>query len=332
MKKFLILLVLAAVVAGSIIFYDPYLKPYLGPAVDAVKTFVANLGNQLPKKEDGEVPDPFQPLEPDSPASTDPFPAPMPEVASRPGSPPSPARPAGPPKSELDRIVEEMYPMPSFLPLMQIVDNWQKVPERAFPESVQLRERLTFKLVTNGQIVGSSFAPIGTMVKPVRLDGEVLTVANLANESMTNTIHVDSTNFKELIQSRYDEYVSGAFQRVAALRQKERAKLARTPQVVERMAKVSGAWHDPGDPRFVPVKASLAAGEVKAVQLNEAKKFRWNGSEKINGDRYRGTFDTVTVHFEVNTIFGMFPNTLKCLLKDGKVEGWIDPVTEEEKI
>ena len=87
--------------------------------------------------------------------------------------------------------------------------------------------------------------------------------------------------------------------------------------------KGGGKADDSGDPRFTAVKASIRAGECPTVKMDEARSFKWNGSEKIGGS-FAGTYDTATVHFEVKTIFGEFPIDCKALLDRGKVIAWID--------
>jgi|GEM_PF-6862620 len=81
--------------------------------------------------------------------------------------------------------------------------------------------------------------------------------------------------------------------------------------------------------RFAPVKKSLARGDVASARLGEALSYQWNGTESIEG-AFPGRFDTVTVAFDVETIFGVYRVEYKCLLRDGEVVGWIDPETENE--
>jgi hypothetical protein len=236
------------------------------------------------------------------------------------------------PLSKTEALLAKRYPMPNIKPLLDIVDNWNQVPLKAYPKQVMLKQEISFQLVVDGQAIGGSTMKVGSSVAPVRLNGEILQVANLANRNMKNQLPVDQTNFKELITGRYDAFVAKTNAQVLANRAKAKKHLDDNPELVLKFSGVEKGWDNQNDPRFAAVKQSLAKGEVKAVQVNEAQQFRWNGSEKINGDRYRGTYDTVSVKFEVKTIFGVFPNEFKCLLQAGRVVGWIDPLTMEEKI
>ena len=328
MKKFLVLLILAGAGVAGWWFWDPYIKEYVDPIlaklVGSSEEKEKEKSESEPSKADPKDTETKPPAPPATAKSTTP-PAPDPAPA-----PPAPKPP--PPQSEIDRVVAEMYPMPKILPLMEIVDNWKNVPQRAYPEKVMIKDRIGFSLRgSDGRVIGSSVVAEGNLVAPVRLDGQTLIVANLASPGMKSQIDVEKTNFKELIQKRYADFSVTMTQRIYALREKAKKNLQAKPEQLAALQNGT-AWKDDGDPRFGPVKASLAAGDVKAFNLEEAVGFRWNGSERINGDRFRGTFDTVTVKYEARTIFGRFPGEMKCLLQNGKVVGWIDPLTEEERI
>ena len=231
------------------------------------------------------------------------------------------------PKSEIDLLVEKRYPMPIILPLDQITKKWTAVPPNAYPDQITTTEAIPFNLVVNGQTIGSSNAQPGTPLKPVRLQGDQLTIASLANPTMRNQIHVDKTDFKQRIQKRYDDFIVFKKNQIATMRSKAKAALLKQP---DRLASLmnTGPGDPSNDPRFAPVKASISRGEAHPASLSEATSFKWNGRERIGGE-IPGSYDTVSVHFEVATIFGRFPTDYKCLLQAGQVVGWIDPITEE---
>jgi len=328
MKKFIILLLIIGAGVAGWHYYDPYLKPYIGSFVERVKGTDEKGEGESEAKSSGDEKKIAQKSNEDS-ASSDMTRTKTPEkkVASADSE-----KAKEPPLSETDALIAKRYPMPNIKPLIEIVDNWNRVPLKAYPKKVTIRQEVAFQLVVDGQAVGASVAEPGTLVAPLKLDGEILKVASLANGSMKSQLPVDQTDFKNQIQKRYDDFVVKIRNQVSSNRAKAKKKLEDHPELVMKFSSVEQGWDNQNDPRFEAVKASLAKGDVKAVQLNEAKQFRWNGSESINGDKYRGTYDTVSVKFEVNTIFGVFPNEFKCLLKGGRVEGWIDPLTMEEKI
>ncbi|MCB1065478.1 MAG: hypothetical protein KDN20_21495 [Verrucomicrobiae bacterium] len=322
MKKFLVFLMLVGGGVAAWWFYDPYLKPYVAPVVEKV-------AGQAPPASDRPAPETV-PDQPATPVVKPTAPAP---VANAPTPPPAAPTPA--PQSEIDRIVGERYPMPQIIPLSQIVGNWSNIPQRAFPDQVEIQDRVPFSLRdSSGKVIGASVAAPGTLVKPIRLQGSTLIVASMANNSMQSEIAVDKTDLKKQIEKRYNDFVLNMTNRIRQQREKAKQALLAKPETLAALTGGSGGgtFDESGDPRFAPVKASLASGMIKAFNLEEAVGFRWNGSEKINGDVWKGTFDTVTVKYEARTIFGVFPGEAKCLLQSGRVVGWVDPITEEEMI
>lgn len=321
MKQFLFLLiVIGGLAAAGWYAWEPYIQPLLerGGASELA-------GDDRILDSDGtlkESPAPARTADssPDSPPEG---------TADRPASA---TEPPAQPKSEIDLFVEERYPMPEILPLETIVGNWQSVPERAYPDKVVCSEPLAFDVVVDGRKVGSGSIAPGTPVVPTRLVGDQLTLGHPANPSQTAQAHVDKTDFKQRIRQRYDEFVKHKTEEVANLRTKAKKALEEQPGL---LASLQGSGEgasdadDTSDPRFGPVRQSLARGEVPTVKPEEAKTFRWNGTEEIRG-AYPGTWDTVTVNCRVETIFGVFPYQVKCLLDGSRVVGWIDPITHDE--
>ncbi|MCB1093551.1 MAG: hypothetical protein KDL87_18580, partial [Verrucomicrobiae bacterium] len=176
----------------------------------------------------------------------------------------------------MDRIVEQRYPMPQFVPLSQIVNNWTNVPDRAYPEQVKINEKLPFVLRgSDGKAIGSSIASPGTLVKPVSLRGSTLVVASLANQSMRSEISVEKTDFKQQVEKRYNDFILNMTNRVRQQREKAKVALLAKPETLAALTGGSAASFGPtDDPRLVPVKASLSKGEVKAFNLDEAVGFR----------------------------------------------------------
>ncbi|MCB1230335.1 MAG: hypothetical protein KDN19_08720 [Verrucomicrobiae bacterium] len=330
MKKFLVFLIFVGGAVAAYWFYDPYLKPYVGPLIEKF------VGGELPEPAPGEEkkvadsPAPTMPLPEKSDGKETPTAPNQPKPAT--GTATNPATKPASSMSEIDQLVAERYPIPEFVPLVQIVGNWQNIPQRAFPEQVAIQDKVPFSLRdSSGKVIGASVAVPGTLVKPVRLNGDTLLVASLANESMRSEISVEKTDLKERIQKRYNDFVLNMTNRIREQREKAKQALLAKPEALAAL-KGGGSFDQSGDARFAPVKASIANGDIKAFDPDEAMGFRWNGSEKINGDIYKGTYDTVTVKYEARTIFGVFPGEAKCLLQNGKVIGWVDPITEDEMI
>ena len=327
MKTVIISLLVVAVVVGGWIGFEKYTA-----SAEAKKAAIAR-AESLSGSDDGlpavgtSKPAP----EPPKPKPVEPKPAPEP-VAPKPmvkeEPKPEPAAPAAPPKSEIDLMVEKRYPMPEFVSLDEIVKGWTVVPQRAFPQQVALKVKVSFQLLgPNGQPIGASSVPPGTMVKPLAFDAPRLQIASLANPNMKNIVDVDQTDFKERIENSYNELVKRYKVGILTKRDKAKQALLANPEVMASL-RAPATWDAEGDPRFGPVKASLANGGNPEVRLEEAKSFRWNGNQRVGG-KMAGTYDTVTVNFEVRTIFGVFPTEFMALMKGGQVVGWIDPITHE---
>ena len=321
---FAILLVACGLLAAGWFFYEPYVKPLLsrfssGPSM-ADSNRVINTDEKKPVT--------ATPKSPLKPAVTPPV-KPATSGAKPAEKPVAPVLAA--PKSELEQLLETRYPMPQILPLLTIVDQWRNVPPNAYPPEVTAKETIPFELVINGQVAGSSNVAPGTPLKPMRLEGGQLVVASLVNPTMSKSLAVEKTDFKERIEARYNQFVEMKQKDVEAKRARARQMIAADPSRLAILTGKAAPAAAPGsgdDPRFAAVKDSLKKGQAASVTLEEANSFQWNGSEKIGGE-YAGTYDTVSVHFVVSTIFGKFPTEYKALLKGGQVVAWIDPVTED---
>ncbi|MEM9282069.1 MAG: hypothetical protein AAGA96_09595 [Verrucomicrobiota bacterium] len=317
MKGFFItVLIIGGLGAAGYFLWEPYLKPMLDGGSGQSMSDESLIGEGQPSSTTSTAS-----------AGVDA----RPSSGSSASSAATPAKESSPPKSEVDRLLAERYPMPEIIPLMEIVNNWANVPDRAFPPEITSSEPVIFELVVNGQVVGGSTVDPGIPLKPIRLVGDQLIVASLANATMNNQIHVDKTDFKQRITRRYDDFVSKKKAEVEAMR-------SRVKQVVEsdpaKMALLTGkrppavAASDASDARFNIVKQSLMNGEVSSAKPEEAKSFTWNGTETVGG-AFPGTYETVTVRFVVDTIFGRFPVEYKALIQGNRVVGWIDPITED---
>lgn len=314
---FLTILILGGLGAAGYFLWDPYLKPMIegdktsmsdNSAIGTGEASKANISSIAQKH-----------------ATTTKPAGDSSRTASRPKVTPTK------PKSEVDLLLEKRYPMPEIKPLMEIVNNWAAVPLNAFPPEVLCSEPVAFELVVNGQVLGSSNVGSGTPLKPVGLIGNQLQIANVSNPNQSKRVDVDKTDFKQRITKRYDNFVRMKTSEIENMRAKVKQLVEADPS---KLALLKGerppavAASSANDPRFVPVKRSLIDGDVASVKAEEAQSFAWNGSETVGG-AYPGTYDTVTVNFVVETIFGNFPVEYKALLKGGQIVGWIDPITED---
>ena len=111
------------------------------------------------------------------------------------------------------------------------------------------------------------------------------------------------------------------------MREADAQDLAINPLAVEALVREQQLWGDPGDPVFDLVRNSIAAGEAGAVTVENARQFFHAGKQSFRDPRFPGAYEAVIVLFKVDDAgFGQLPYRSKCLVQDGKVATWIDPV------
>lgn len=248
-----------------------------------------------------------KPKVPDTPKEPTVEPAPQPSVPTL--------------TAEQEKEIEGLYPFPQVRPLMDIVDNWRTIPDKAFPKLVAIRKPITFDMSQGGSTVARGKLPAGSMMVPVRLMGDKLMLKTAGSAPITVTVPVADTDFREAIQKRYDRFVEQSRSGVVAQREAERdRRLGAARHEVE----LSG-WNDGSDPRFDPAKLSLQKGEVGTFSLLDAAKWRWGGVENADGEE----FETAFVLIISEAAFGVVEKELKVFLKDGKAVKWIDPTSGE---
>ncbi len=217
--------------------------------------------------------------------------------------------------------IEALYPFPEIKPLMEIVDNWQNVPERAYPKLVAIKKSVEFQVIQNGQVVANGSMPSGAMMVPARLNGDQITLTAGNTVPITVTIPVEDTDFKELIELRYNAFIEDSRAGILARREAEMNRRLGAIAKEESMTD----WNDGSDPRFEPAKVSLQKGEVGNYTIYDATKWRWAGTEKDGDTEYEVAF----VLMVSEAAFGVTERELKVYMNEGKAVKWVDPTTNE---
>jgi len=269
-------------------------------------------GDQRDEAADAETPAPTE-----TETAKEPEEKPGPKTAEAPSEPSDQTEKAKEPeKPTLEARLEKMYPMPDYKPLEDLVDNWKDVPKNVVEAVgvVTVEVPAEYKLFANGEEIGSSKVPAGHRAKPLDFKPGKLLLTNSRDGKTRAVVNIDDTNFKEQVRALYDQQVEKGRKRVLAARKAAREGLAQ--------AGGDGAADFGGpesDPRFKPAVDYLASGKMTTRTLEEAKRWLWLGEVKHEGK----TYDAILVDFEVETIFGTFPHSMKALLKNGKVQEWI---------
>ncbi|MFC4992741.1 DUF6288 domain-containing protein [Rubritalea tangerina] len=122
-------------------------------------------------------------------------------------------------KSELDLYLEKKFPFPTFTPLEKIVQNWQSVPERAFPEHITVAIATDYQ--NGGEVLHKEASH---QAIPVEYSPEQLQVALPDNDGYTASVKVEDTNFKEAVATLYQQKIDARNQKIIAQREAYKPK------------------------------------------------------------------------------------------------------------
>ena len=234
--------------------------------------------------------------------------------------------PAGASPSEIEESVMALYPDPVIPPLVEMVNDWNFIPERAFPRKLVLREAVDFELVRDGKVIGKRGVTPGSPIIAKAYSEMRVKISPENSDLMVAIVPIDATSLKESIQKGYDAFVADSIKRVEAQREAEKKRIANMKADAAEREKLLAGWTDGSDSVFDPMKVSLSNGDLKGLGLEDALRWYWLGKEEIGGTPY----ETGLVGIQVETIFGVFSTEWKALIWDGKVAKWVDPVTGEE--
>ena len=241
--------------------------------------------------------------------------------------------------ADIESQVADKYPLPNFASLESRVGNWRKVPKNAYPKVVTLKKAVDLELMVNGKVGGKSTLRIGQQAYPVSLEGSQLTVSgNPGNTTMTGSIPLDDTDFKDQVRKTYDTWKHRQESRVRKLRKAEIQRLlaggeseaaASISAPPPNSASASALGEEPAvntDGTVQIMIDSIKSSAVKEIKLGQIQYWRWNGYEEVDGKDYY----TGVVGYTASTIFGEIKTEGKALIRGGKVIKWIYNGSEEE--
>ena len=239
--------------------------------------------------------------------------------------------------ADIERQVADNYPLPNFPSLESQVGNWRNVPKNAFPKVVTLKKPVDLELMVNGKVGGKSTLRVGQQAYPISLEASQLTVSgSTSNTTMTGSIPVNDTDFKNQIRKTYDTWKQRQESRVYKLRKAETQRLLAgggsdkaTNSPTPPPSSAAGLGEEPSvnaDGTVQIMIDSIKSGAVKEIKLDQIQYWRWNGYEEVDGQDYY----TGVAGYSASTIFGEIKTEGKALIRGGKVIKWIYNGSEEE--
>ena len=141
-------------------------------------------------------------------------------------------------KTEVDLLLEKTFPIPSYKPLEELVQNWSDVPERAFPTEISVHIALEYQ---SQKGVSSKTMESDHLARPVSfLQGEI-EVVTLDSPALTAKVSMADTDFKRRVIALYEEKKEEKISKILAQRELNRTK-AIVHLVRLKLKKDNGLW------------------------------------------------------------------------------------------
>lgn len=250
------------------------------------------------------------------------------------------------PTPQVDPI-EEKYPFPDFKPIEDLVGNWKKIPDSAFPRQVTVKVKAKY-IFAGG--AGSSTIPPGRKTTALSFSGDQLIIAPSTQSKIRGKILIDDTDYKEILGAEYEKYKNR--KRKAVMTQRQRARLIAAeeeknsgPQSIpsqsvtiataSRLPKTRLSEYENqigkipkrgNDGRVEIMVSSLMNGEVSEIKVNEISNWGPIRYELVDGEPYW----TGTVTYNTTSLFGTYPTEAMAIMRNGKVIDWLYTGSLEE--
>ncbi|MDE0570160.1 MAG: hypothetical protein OSB44_05720 [Verrucomicrobiales bacterium] len=248
--------------------------------------------------------------------------------------------------SPLDPI-KGKYPFPDFKPIEDLVGNWKKIPNSAFPRLVTVKVKAKY-IFAGG--AGSSTIPAGRKTTALSFSGDQLVIAPNAQSKIRGKISIDDTDYKEILGAEYEKYKNRKRKTVMIQRQRarliaaEEEKNSNNQSIPSQSVTIATASKLPksrlseyenqigkipkrgNDGRVKIMVNSLIAGEVSEIKINEISNWGPIRYEIVDNQPYW----TGTVTYNTTSLFGTFPTEAMALMRNGKVIDWLYTGSLEE--
>jgi hypothetical protein len=250
-------------------------------------------------------------------------------------------------KNPLIDPIEEKYPFPDFKPIEDLVGNWKKIPNSAFPRQVTVKVKAKY-IFAGG--AGSSTIPAGRKTTALSFSGDQLVIAPSPQSKIRGEISINGTDYKEILRAEYEKYKNRKRKAVMTQRQRarliaaEEAKNSNTQSIPSQSVTIATASKLPkarlseyenqigkiperaNDGRVKIMVSSLLRGDVSEIKINEISNWGPIRYEIVDGQPYW----TGTVTYNTTSLFGTFPTEAMALMRNGKVIDWLYTGSLEE--
>ncbi len=290
----------------------------LGGAFAAYDYFGAPVGEKLIFTQ-MNVPEPVTTAQPkdDAPPSPKETPAPP----DMPPAPPEPAMavqsaPPSAPAAVIDNAPKGFVP-PKYDPMEKLTENWTKIPASAFPRPVTLQKATMFKMGAGGSTIAA-----GAKAFALGFQNKQLTLAPTATSTARAQVSIDDTDLKASLLAGYETWKLARNDRLHMEYDRRKSSATAEPNTA---AEPAGGSVDPaGKPvRSPDGKYPLLLADLKAGSVTEVKAENIHNWGDPAGMMHQGKAAwAIHLAADVNTIFGLQPVEIDCIVRSGRVVGW----------
>lgn len=261
----------------------------------------------------------------------------------------------------VEAAIVRKYEFAKFPSLVDAVEKWTRIPGKIFPMEVKASREIVFKVPGAGDEKVPLTVPAENNVHAIKQQGSMLVVKPQKTSLYEAQVPLFQTNVKDVVAGMYNRNVNAWFRHTLKLRNDARARYnagmpayaggpsqapaapaptlavnTPTPQtaaentVLRPNISMNGNGGGDNDPQYGPMPrmdgkgailcaaASIRKNELKNCELQFVQ--RWGVPQK--GKLKGRPMWVVEVGYQVDSIFGRFPQEARAYIRNEKVEKW----------
>ena len=267
----------------------------------------------------------------------------QPEETASIGNTSSPAPTATTPKRTRPKATP-----PTFASIEEVVGNWKKIPDSAFPRKIKLKKVVSYSIAG-----GTGSLPIGSDVVALSFDGiSRLTIAPNEESALRARVAIDDTDFKTVLTGVYEKFKQRKLAEFEAAQAEiaanEPDELAVDENPTDPQPGMATGRNTPMPAKSANIDAktraligkaplqyvdgtvpvmvrSIESGQVTEIKPDMVTYWGRMHYGVVQGEPYW----VGRVDYTAGSIFGIFPTQAKALIRKGKVIKWIYTGSEE---